>query len=332
MKKLMTLILVSMIGNGYIECKAQSNADFEEAKKINISNSYSLRVETKINPYSNEKFCICTLETSMPGRKDLICLYNAEDNTIRMLDSFNLRSDVYSRLYLGIDGDTLYFYDYKTRQYYCSEYPFDNATKYNGSRIPIFNRIRDLKLIELKSEYIIHNNQDLIYIDTTSYYIDTTSYLCHYSVLTGKTTKLRKPSDKFEGYMFPFSDDEVLLVTGFLVSNHGDFEELPYIYNYKTNKITEIKLKDVPTLWKFHHYDKSTGKAIVRYDYRLYEATITKQGNKYYLSLTKELFDLRDYDRVVNLNNIYDIFKYKDFYIFKKIGFKETYLKIKKWW
>jgi len=50
------------------------------------------------------------------------------------------------------------------------------------------------------------------------------------------------------------------------------------------------------------------------------------------LSLTKELFDLRDYDRVVNLNNIYDIFKYKDFYIFKKIGFKETYLKIKKWW
>ena len=91
-------------------------------------------------------------------------------------------------------------------------------------------------------------------------------------------------------------------------------------------------MKDVPTLWKFHHYDKSTGKAIVRYDYRLYEAAITKQGNKYYLSLTKELFDLRDYDRVVNLNNIYDIFKYKDFYIFKKIGFKETYLKIKKWW
>ena len=43
--------------------------------------------------------------------------------------------------------------------------------------------------------------------------------------------------------MFPFSDDEVLLVEGFLVSNHGDFEELPYIYNYKTNKITEIKLK-----------------------------------------------------------------------------------------
>ena len=165
----MTLILVSMIGNGYIECKAQSNADFEEAKKINISNSYSLRVETKINPYSNEKFCICTLETSMPGRKDLICLYNAEDNTIRMLDSFNLRSDVYSRLYMGIDDDTLYFYDYKTRQYYCSEYPFDNVTKYNGSRIPIFNRIRDLKLIELKSEYIIHNNQDLIYIDTIYY-------------------------------------------------------------------------------------------------------------------------------------------------------------------
>ena len=325
MKKLMTLILVSMMGYGYTECKAQSNADFEQAKMINISNSYSLRIESKINPYSNEKFCICTLETSMPGRKDLICFYNAEDNTIRMLDSFNLRSDVYSRLYLGIDGDTLYFYDYKTRQYYCSEYPFDNATKYNGSRIPIFNRIRDLKLIELKSEYIIHNNQDLIYIDTTY-------YLCHYSVLTGKTIKLRKQSSKPEGYMFPFSDDEVLLVTGFLVSNHGDFEELPYIYNYKTNKITEIKLKDVPALWKFHHYDKSTGKAIVRYDYRLYEATITKQGNKYYLSLIKELLDLRDYDRVVNLNDIYDIFKYKDFYIFKKIGEVENYFRIKKWW
>ena len=325
MKKLMTLILVSMIGNGYIECKAQSNSDFEQAKMINISNSYLLRFEPEINPYSNEKFSISTFKAPMPGKKDLICLYNAEDNTIRMLDSFNLRSDVYSRLYMGIDDDTLYFYDYKTRQYYCSEYPFDNATKYNGSRIPIFNRIRDLKLIELKSEYIIHNNQDLIYIDTTY-------YLCHYSVLTGKTIKLRKQSSKPEGYMFPFSDDEVLLVTGFLVSNHGDFEELPYIYNYKTNKITEIKLKDVPTLWKFHHYDKSTGKAIVRYDYRLYEAAITKQGNKYYLSLTKELFDLRDYDRVVNLNNIYDIFKYKDFYIFKKIGFKETYLKIKKWW
>ena len=325
MKKLMTLILVSMIGNGYIECKAQSNADFEEAKKINISNSYSLRVETKINPYSNEKFCICTLETSMPGRKDLICLYNAEDNTIRMLDSFNLRSDVYSRLYMGIDDDTLYFYDYKTRQYYCSEYPFNKATKYNGNRIPIFNRIRDLKLIELKSEYIIHNNQDLIYIDTTS-------YLCHYSVLTGKTIKLRKQSSKPEGYMFPFSDDEVLLVTGFLVSNHGDFEELPYIYNYKTNKITEIKLKDVPTLWKFHHYDKSTGKAIVRYDYRLYEAAITKQGNKYYLSLTKELFDLRN-DNKVDLDELCDVSKYKDFYIFKKMNFEDkAYIKIKKWW
>ena len=325
MKKLMTLILVSMIGNGYIECKAQSNADFEEAKKINISNSYSLRVETKINPYSNEKFCICTLETSMPGRKDLICLYNAEDNTIRMLDSFNLRSDVYSRLYMGIDDDTLYFYDYKTRQYYCSEYPFDNVTKYNGSRIPIFNRIRDLKLIELKSEYIIHNNQDLIYIDTTY-------YLCHYSVLTGKTIKLRKQSSKPEGYMFPFSDDEVLLVTGFLVSNHGDFEELPYIYNYKTNKITEIKLKDVPTLWSFHHYDKSTGKAIVRYDYRIYEAAITKQGNKYYLSLTKELFDLRN-DNKVDLDELCDVSKYKDFYIFKKMNFEDkAYIKIKKWW
>ena len=325
MKKLMTLILVSMIGNGYIECKAQSNADFEEAKKINISNSYSLRVETKINPYSNEKFCICTLETSMPGRKDLICLYNAEDNTIRMLDSFNLRSDVYSRLYMGIDDDTLYFYDYKTRQYYCSEYPFDNVTKYNGSRIPIFNRIRDLKLIELKSEYIIHNNQDLIYIDTTS-------YLCHYSVLTGKTIKLRKQSSKPEGYMFPFSDDEVLLVTGFLVSNHGDFEELPYIYNYKTNKITEIKLKDVPALWSFHHYDKSTGKAIVRYDYRIYEAAITKQGNKYYLSLTKELFDLRN-DNKVDLDELCDVSKYKDFYIFKKMNFEDkAYIKIKKWW
>ena len=325
MKKLMTLILVSMIGNGYIECKAQSNADFEEAKKINISNSYSLRVETKINPYSNEKFCICTLETSMPGRKDLICLYNAEDNTIRMLDSFNLRSDVYSRLYMGIDDDTLYFYDYKTRQYYCSEYPFDNATKYNGNRIPIFNRIRDLKLIELKSEYIIHNNQDLIYIDTTY-------YLCHYSVLTGKTIKLRKQSSKPEGYMFPFSDDEVLLVTGFLVSNHGDFEELPYIYNYKTNKITEIKLKDVPALWSFHHYDKSTGKAIVRYDYRIYEAAITKQGNKYYLSLTKELFDLRN-DNKVDLYELCDVSKYKDFYIFKKMNFEDkAYIKIKKWW
>lgn len=325
MKKLMTLILVSMMGYGYTECKAQSNADFEQAKMINISNSYSLRIESKINPYSNEKFCICTLETSMPGRKDLICFYNAEDNTIRMLDSFNLRSDVYSRLYLGIDGDTLYFYDYKTRQYYCSEYPFDNATKYNGSRIPIFNRIRDLKLIELKSEYIIHNNQDLIYIDTTY-------YLCHYSVLTGKTIKLRKQSSKPEGYMFPFSDDEVLLVTGFLVSNHGDFEELPYIYNYKTNKITEIKLKDVPTLWSFHHYDKSTGKAIVRYDYRIYEAAITKQGNKYYLSLTKELFDLRN-DNKVDLDELCDVSKYKDFYIFKKMNFEDkAYIKIKKWW
>ena len=325
MKKLMTLILVSMIGNGYIECKAQSNADFEQAKMINISNSYSLRIESKINPYSNEKFCICTLETSMPGRKDLICLYNAEDNTIRMLDSFNLRSDVYSRLYMGIDDDTLYFYDYKTRQYYCSEYPFDNAIKYNGSRIPIFNRIRDLKLIELKSEYIIHNNQDLIYIDTTY-------YLCHYSVLTGKTIKLRKQSSKPEGYMFPFSDDEVLLVTGFLVSNHGDFEELPYIYNYKTNKITEIKLKDVPALWSFHHYDKSTGKAIVRYDYRIYEAAITKQGNKYYLSLTKELFDLRN-DNKVDLDELCDVSKYKDFYIFKKMNFEDkAYIKIKKWW
>ena len=324
MKKLMTLILVSMIGNGYIECKAQSNSDFEQAKMINISNSYLLRFEPEINPYSNEKFSISTFKAPMPGKKDLICLYNAEDNTIRMLDSFNLRSDVYSRLYLGIDGDTLYFYDYKTRQYYCSEYPFDNATKYNGSRIPIFNRIRDLKLIELKSEYIIHNNQDLIYIDTIS-------YLCHYSVLTGKTTKLRKPSDKFEGYMFPFSDDEVLLVTGFLVSNHGDFEELPYIYNYKTNKITEIKLKDVPALWSFHHYDKSTGKAIVRYDYRLYEAVIAKQGDKYYLSPTKELFDLRN-DNNLDLSTIDDIFKYKDYYIFKKCYVDCCYLKIKKWW
>ena len=325
MKKLMTLILVSMIGNGYIECKAQSNSDFEQAKMINISNGYLLRFEPEINPYSNEKFSISTFKAPMPGKKDLICLYNAEDNTIRMLDSFNLRSDVYSRLYMGIDDDTLYFYDYKTRQYYCSEYPFDNVTKYNGSRIPIFNRIRDLKLIELKSEYIIHNNQDLIYIDTIS-------YLCHYSVLTGKTTKLRKPSDKFEGYMFPFSDDEVLLVTGFLVSNHGDFEELPYIYNYKTNKITEIKLKDVPTLWKFHHYDKSTGKAIVRYDYRLYEAAITKQGNKYYLSLTKELFDLRN-DNKVDLDELCDVSKYKDFYIFKKMNFEDkAYIKIKKWW
>ena len=169
-----------MIGNGYIECKAQSNADFEQAEMINISNSYLLRFEPEINPYSNEKFSISTFKAPMPDKKDLICLYNAEDNTIRMLDSFNLRSDVYSRLYMGIDDDTLYFYDYKTRQYYCSEYPFDNATKYNGNRIPIFNRIRDLKLIELKSEYIIHNNQDLIYIDTTY-------YLCHYSVLTGKT-------------------------------------------------------------------------------------------------------------------------------------------------
>ena len=325
MKKLMTLILVSMIGNGYIECKAQSNSDFEQAKMINISNSYLLRFEPEINPYSNEKFSISTFKAPMPGKKDLICLYNAEDNTIRMLDSFNLRSDVYSRLYMGIDDDTLYFYDYKTRQYYCSEYPFDNATKYNGSRIPIFNRIRDLKLIELKSEYIIHNNQDLIYIDTTY-------YLCHYSVLTGKTTKLRKQSDKFEGYMFPFSDDEVLLVTGFLVSNHGDFEELPYIYNYKTNKITEIKLKDVPTLWSFHHYDKSTGKAIVRYDYRIYEAAITKQGNKYYLSLTKELFDLRN-DNKVDLDELCDVSKYKDFYIFKKMNFEDkAYIKIKKWW
>ena len=314
-----------MIGNGYIECKAQSNSDFEQVKMINISNSYLLRFEPEINPYSNEKFSISTFKAPMPGKKDLICLYNAEDNTIRMLDSFNLRSDVYSRLYMGIDDDTLYFYDYKTRQYYCSEYPFDNATKYNGSRIPIFNRIRDLKLIELKSEYIIHNNQDLIYIDTIS-------YLCHYSVLTGKTTKLRQPSDKFEGYMFPFSDDEVLLVTGFLVSNHGDFEELPYIYNYKTNKITEIKLKDVPTLWSFHHYDKSTGKAIVRYDYRLYEAAITKQGNKYYLSLTKELFDLRN-DNKVDLDELCDVSKYKDFYIFKKMNFEDkAYIKIKKWW
>ena len=325
MKKLMTLILVSMIGNGYIECKAQSNSDFEQVEMINISNSYLLRFEPEINPYSNEKFSISTFKAPMPGKKDLICLYNAEDNTIRMLDSFNLRSDVYSRLYMGIDDDTLYFYDYKTRQYYCSEYPFDNAIKYNGSRIPIFNRIRDLKLIELKSEYIIHNNQDLIYIDTTS-------YLCHYSVLTGKTTKLRKPSDKFEGYMFPFSDDEVLLVTGFLVSNHGDFEELPYIYNYKTNKITEIKLKDVPALWSFHHYDKSTGKAIVRYDYRIYEAAITKQGNKYYLSLTKELFDLRN-DNKVDLDELCDVSKYKDFYIFKKMNFEDkAYIKIKKWW
>ena len=290
MKKLMTLILVSMIGNGYIECKAQSNADFEQAKMINISNSYLLRFEPEINPYSNEKFSISTFKAPMPGKKDLICLYNAEDNTIRMLDSFNLRSDVYSRLYMGIDDDTLYFYDYKTRQYYCSEYPFDNATKYNGNRIPIFNRIRDLKLIELKSEYIIHNNQDLI------------------------------------------SDDEVLLVTGFLVSNHGDFEELPYIYNYKTNKITEIKLKDVPTLWSFHHYDKSTGKAIVRYDYRIYEAAITKQGNKYYLSLTKELFDLRN-DNKVDLDELCDVSKYKDFYIFKKMNFEDkAYVKIKKWW
>ena len=325
MKKLMTLILVSMIGNGYIECKAQSNSDFEQAKMINISNGYLLRFEPEINPYSNEKFSISTFKAPMPGKKDLICLYNAEDNTIRMLDSFNLRSDVYSRLYMGIDDDTLYFYDYKTRQYYCSEYPFNKATKYNGNRIPIFNRIRDLKLIELKSEYIIHNNQDLIYIDTTS-------YLCHYSVLTGKTIKLRKPSDKFEGYMFPFSDDEVLLVTGFLVSNHGDFEELPYIYNYKTNKITEIKLKDVPALWSFHHYDKSTGKAIVRYDYRIYEAAITKQGNKYYLSLTKELFDLRN-DNKVDLDELCDVSKYKDFYIFKKMNFEDkAYIKIKKWW
>ena len=325
MKKMMFLILVSMIGTGYIECKAQSNSDFEQAKMINISNSYLLRFEPEINPYSNEKFSISTFKAPMPGKKDLICLYNAEDNTIRMLDSFNLRSDVYSRLYMGIDDDTLYFYDYKTRQYYCSEYPFDNATKYNGSRIPIFNRIRDLKLIELKSEYIIHNNQDLIYIDTTY-------YLCHYSVLTGKTIKLRKQSSKPEGYMFPFSDDEVLLVTGFLVSNHGDFEELPYIYNYKTNKITEIKLKDVPTLWSFHHYDKSTGKAIVRYDYRIYEAAITKQGNKYYLSLTKELFDLRN-DNKVDLDELCDVSKYKDFYIFKKMNFEDkAYIKIKKWW
>lgn len=325
MKKLMTLILVSMIGNGYIECKAQSNSDFEQAKMINISNGYLLRFEPEINPYSNEKFSISTFKAPMPGRKDLICLYNAEDNTIRMLDSFNLRSDVYSRLYMGIDNDTLYFYDCKTRQYYYSEYPFDKASKYNGSRIPIFNRIRDLKLIELKSEYIIHNNQDLIYIDTTY-------YLCHYSVLTGKTIKLRKQSSKPEGYMFPFSDDEVLLVTGFLVSNHGDFEELPYIYNYKTNKITEIKLKDVPTLWSFHHYDKSTGKAIVRYDYRIYEAAITKQGNKYYLSLTKELFDLRN-DNKVDLDELCDVSKYKDFYIFKKMNFEDkAYIKIKKWW
>ena len=325
MKKLMTFILVSMMGYGYTECKAQSNADFEQAEMINISNSYLLRFEPEINPYSNEKFSISTFKAPMPGKKDLICLYNAEDNTIRMLDSFNLRSDVYSRLYMGIDDDTLYFYDYKTRQYYCSEYPFDNATKYNGNRIPIFNRIRDLKLIELKSEYIIHNNQDLIYIDTTY-------YLCHYSVLTGKTIKLRKQSSKPEGYMFPFSDDEVLLVTGFLVSNHGDFEELPYIYNYKTNKITEIKLKDVPTLWSFHHYDKSTGKAIVRYDYRIYEAAITKQGNKYYLSLTKELFDLRN-DNKVDLDELCDVSKYKDFYIFKKMNFEDkAYLKIKKWW
>ena len=33
MKKLMTFILVSMIGNGYIECKTQSNADFEQVEK-----------------------------------------------------------------------------------------------------------------------------------------------------------------------------------------------------------------------------------------------------------------------------------------------------------
>ena len=290
MKKLMTFILVSMIGNGYTECKAQSNADFEQAEMINISNSYLLRFEPEINPYSNEKFSISTFKAPMPGKKDLICLYNAEDNTIKILDSLSVRDSYHGingrdKLYFGIDNDTLYFYDCKTQQYYCSEYPFNKATKYEGSRIPIFNRIKILQEKRL-IEYIIHNNQDLIYTD-----IDASGRVCHYSALTGKTIKLKRLAGKGEGYMFPFSDDEVLLVEGFLVSNHGDFEELPYIYNYKTNKITEIKLKDVPTLWKFHHYDKSTGKAIVRYDYRLYEAAITKQGNKYYLRPTKELFE-----------------------------------------
>ena len=331
MKKLMTLILVSMMGYGYTECKAQSNADFEQAEKISISNDYEMNSEVKINPYSNEKFSICTFNSAKSFKNGLVCLYNAEDNTIKILDSLSVRDSYHGingrdKLYFGIDNDTLYFYDCKTRQYYCSEYPFNKATKYDGNRIPVFNRIKILQEKRL-IEYIIHNNQDLIYTD-----IDASGRVCHYSALTGKTIKLKRLAGKGEGYMFPFSDDEVLLVEGFLVSNHGDFEELPYIYNYQTNKITEIKLKGVSALWSFYHYDKNTGKAIVGYDYRIYEAAITKQGNKYYLSLTKELFDLRN-DNKVDLDELCDVSKYKDFYIFKKMNFEDkAYLKIKKWW
>lgn len=304
--------------------------EYEEMEKLNISEDYSLDYEPKIDPYSNRKYIICTFSSEMQGKPDLICLYNADSNTVKIIDSIITKKvakriyDKYGRLYFGIDNDTLYFYDCKTRQYYYSEYPFDKASKYNGSRIPIFNHIRKLKLIEHRVEYIIHNNQDLIYIN------DTSHRLCHYSFLYDTTIVLRKQSAKLEGHMFPFSSNKVLLIEG-VFEGASDYQ-IPYIYNYETKEITEVNLQFLHRLWDVKYYDNNVNKVIIKYNDRFYEATIVEQDKQYYLvQNNRELLNLTE--NSMRMFSIYDIFRYENFYIFKKMDRNsEAYFKIKKWW
>ena len=130
--------------------------------------------------------------------------------------------------------------------------------------------------------------------------------------------------------MFPFSSNKVLLIEG-VFEGASDYQ-IPYIYNYETKEITEVNLQFLHRLWDVKYYDNNVNKVIIKYNDRFYEATIVEQDKQYYLvQNNRELLNLTE--NSMRMFSIYDIFRYENFYIFKKMDRNsEAYFKIKKWW
>ena len=120
-------------------------------------------------------------------------------------------------------------------------------------------------------------------------------------------------SGKFEGYMFQYSNDTLILVSG-VFDGLNDFYEIPYFYDINTHSIKDILFDNTKCLYKFLYYDRMTQMAVIQLNNKLYKAMIEKDKN-YSLKIGEVLLDLNN---IKKHNILYDVFKINDKYIIKK--------------
>jgi hypothetical protein len=315
----MRIILINILICFIIKCSICScqNITLDTAKS-SLTSDYVITYSPKLNPFFNDKYILFIVHSMILGKNDVVCFYDINNNTINIIDSSsvlninttNKSMKKYNKLYIGIDKDSLFFYDENTHKYYKSIYPFIESSIYKGDKQKIFDRIRQLKLIENEYEFIIPNDSNLVYGDY--------EYLFHYSFITNQTHKLRQRSDRFEGYMFCYSRNKILLVSG-VFDGQCDFYDIPYIYDLNTGAITDISFNGIDSIDKFFYYNYIDKSAIIQIDNKLYKASlVTKISDR-----NKECYSIKVIDMILDLkgikqNVIYNLFEIKGKYVIKK--------------